>query len=139
MLLIHVSGNPLLHDPPVACHLILNRKESEAHRADTAHLPQWEFPLEHRLLPLILQLPWPQLCCRCPCLSSRAKYTLSSLKDFALTVPLSEMGFTWAPMWLAHSLTYLRSLLKCHFLKLFKLETSPSKLPFSLACLSFSQ
>lgn len=42
-------------------------------------------------------------------------------------------------VWLAHSLTYLKSLLKCHFLKLFKLETSSSKLPFSLPCLSFSQ
>lgn len=80
------------------------------------------------MVPTMLLIPLPFLACQLH----------SSLKDFALAVPLSEMGFTQAPMRLAHSLTYLRSLLKCHFLKLFKLETS-SKLPFSLPWLSFSQ
>ena len=59
-------------------------------------------------------------------------------KDCALSVPLSEMGFTQVPKCSAHSLTYLRPLLEGHLLStLLKLEPPPPRLPLHLPCFNF--
>lgn len=65
------------------------------------------------------------------------RYTLFS-KFMLWPWPLPEMGFSWVPIQLAHSLTYFGSLLKCHLLSAsFTLEAPAPTLPFPLLCLIF--